>query len=312
VRDEARLTHLEPEVLAAWMEGTLSAADRRIAEGHAAGCDRCQAMLAAMVRAEPPSARPAPWWSAGAIRWAVPLVASAAALALWFAVAPGTVLAPAAPPVAPVAPVETSTPQPTAPAPPALAKDKTARIAGSAREEATPSKSEDRRADTSAQAAAPAVLDKKVDALKPESTVRNQAAAAASPALRDTVAVGAPASEAIPREIVSPAGPTRWRIVSAGRVDRSIDGGATWAPTDLPGGAQVTAGASPAAGICWLVGRDGLVLRTLDGSTWTRLQFPESLALTAVETSSADAALVRSENSRSFATSDGGRTWVRR
>ena len=42
---------LDAETLAAWADGTLSRAERRLAEGRAAGCARCQSMLAAMATA---------------------------------------------------------------------------------------------------------------------------------------------------------------------------------------------------------------------------------------------------------------------
>jgi photosystem II stability/assembly factor-like uncharacterized protein len=113
-------------------------------------------------------------------------------------------------------------------------------------------------------------------------------------------------------DIVSPTSDTRWRIVGPARVERSADGGATWTPTDLPAGARVSAGASPAAGVCWLVGDNGLVLRTTDGVTWTPIAFPQRLALVGVRATGAEAAVVTSDAGASFETSDGGRTWVRR
>ena len=328
---------LEPEVLAAWMDGTLSAADRRIAEGHAAGCDRCQAMLAAMVRSEPAPARPARWWSTGAIRWAAPLVAGALAVTLWFAADPAILRSRATLPSAPVA---RSTPPPAqvsgsvsavheavsasdAPASPAM-KDRAAASPGETAERRKAVKEEPSRADTSAKAAAaPAALDKKVDVLKSASDARNEAASAPAPAApaaqaaapaqtaSDRFAGATIASEVNARDIVSPLPSARWRIVSADRVDRSTDGGATWTRTALPAGAQVTAGASPAAGVCWLVGRDGLVLKTVDGVTWTRVLFPEPLTLVAVRSTGADAAVATSDSGASLATSDGGRTWLR-
>ena len=46
---------LDPETVAAWCEGALTAAERASAEAHAAGCARCQAMLAVMLRTELPA-----------------------------------------------------------------------------------------------------------------------------------------------------------------------------------------------------------------------------------------------------------------
>src|SRR6476469_8309057 len=76
---------LDAETLAAWSDGTLRAADRAAAESHAAGCARCQAMLAAMAITAPPAAA-RKWWRTGTYRWLAPLAAAAAAAVLWVAV----------------------------------------------------------------------------------------------------------------------------------------------------------------------------------------------------------------------------------
>jgi hypothetical protein len=77
---------LDAETIAAWMDGTLSAAEVAAAERHAADCIWCQGVLTALVRTMPFDAAPTPRWSAWrVVRWAVPLTA-AAAVALWFAV----------------------------------------------------------------------------------------------------------------------------------------------------------------------------------------------------------------------------------
>jgi hypothetical protein len=80
---------LDPETLAAWVEGSLPASERSFAEAHAARCSRCQAMLAAMARTLPASA-PA---SSVLRKWLIvlgPAAGVAAAVALWFAVEPRT------------------------------------------------------------------------------------------------------------------------------------------------------------------------------------------------------------------------------
>jgi hypothetical protein len=320
---------LEPEVLAAWMEGGLSATERAAAQRHAASCDRCQAMIAAMVRAEPPLPRPVRWWSTGAIRWMVPLAAGAVAFALWLAIDPSilrapTVQAPAetalksTPPssAAPAAnqPAAQITQPPLAAPPLPAAKD---RLEAAARRDE--GRVAGKVAPPASAPAAPPPLDKAVGGARAQTDLRNEVKAnaaagapvappaAAPPAARALAAEGAVAVPAF--EIASPSSSTRWRIVSPDRVDRSTDAGATWARVDLPAGAQVMAGVSPAAGVCWLVGRNGLVLRTTDGSTWTRIQFPQPLTLVGVRSTGTDAAVVTSDTGVSFATTDGGRTW---
>lgn len=76
------MDHLSPDVLAAWMDGTLTAAERSAAEAHASDCAHCQAMLAAMARTAPVPARRA-WWSMPAVRWLVPIAAALVVVAVW-------------------------------------------------------------------------------------------------------------------------------------------------------------------------------------------------------------------------------------
>ena len=66
---------LTPDVLAAWMDGTLSVAERSAAEAHAADCAHCQAMLAAIALTAPAPPRRV-WWTAPAVRWLVPVGAA--------------------------------------------------------------------------------------------------------------------------------------------------------------------------------------------------------------------------------------------
>jgi photosystem II stability/assembly factor-like uncharacterized protein len=169
-----------------------------------------------------------------------------------------------------------------------------------------------RVAATPAPAATAPTLDKTAVGPPPPAEASNEPKilAAPSPAPLAQAASNAVAAERI-AAIASPSSDTRWRIVSPDRVERSLDGGATWTRTELPAGAQVTAGTSPAAGICWLAGRNGLVLRTIDGATWTPIAFPEPLALVSVRATSANAAVVTADSGASFETVDGGRTWVR-
>jgi hypothetical protein len=77
---------IDAETLAAWIDGALSARERKAAEAHAANCARCQALAAAVIKVSP---RPptASWWRAPLITWLAPLTATAAAVAVWAIVA---------------------------------------------------------------------------------------------------------------------------------------------------------------------------------------------------------------------------------
>jgi Putative zinc-finger len=78
--------HLDAETLAAWADGALDASERASAEAHAAGCARCQQLLAAMVRTLPEPEAAKSRWRMPALGWLVPLTAAATALAVWIAV----------------------------------------------------------------------------------------------------------------------------------------------------------------------------------------------------------------------------------
>jgi len=115
-----------------------------------------------------------------------------------------------------------------------------------------------------------------------------------------------------PLVIPSSTANTRWRVISY-VVQRSTDGGTTWEDTQ-PTGVSVaaTAGASPSPQVCWLVGPRGLVLLSTDGRSWKRLVFPETVDLTSVLAMDDKSATVTDATGRTFSTSDGGATWVRR
>lgn len=119
-------------------------------------------------------------------------------------------------------------------------------------------------------------------------------------------------------EIRSPDSAYRWRILPPGGIQRSTDGGTTWAVVDPlsaaaragnPTPTVLTAGYAPARDICWIVGRAGAVLLSTDGATWQRRTFPESVDLTGVRASSATNAIVTTADGRQFVTTDGGATW---
>src|SRR5919199_39235 len=73
---------LDADALAAWSDGRLSGRERAAAESHAAGCARCQTLLAAMARTAPPAAARR-WWRASRYGWLGPPAAPAAAGAFW-------------------------------------------------------------------------------------------------------------------------------------------------------------------------------------------------------------------------------------
>jgi len=102
---------------------------------------------------------------------------------------------------------------------------------------------------------------------------------------------------------------TRWRVLADGRVQRSINGGASWDVIAVDSTLRVTTGAAPSPMVCWLIGPQGVVLRTVDRLHFERLAFPEAVDLTAVQATSDVSATITTRDGRTFTTINGGKTW---
>ena len=76
---------VDAEALAAWVDGSLSGQALADAEQHAAGCARCQALLASMAKTMP-EVDTRPWWRSVTAKWLVPVAALATALVVWVSV----------------------------------------------------------------------------------------------------------------------------------------------------------------------------------------------------------------------------------
>lgn len=110
-------------------------------------------------------------------------------------------------------------------------------------------------------------------------------------------------------DIASPDGRERWRVRGTA-IDHSLDAGATWSTTANIPGLAMTVGASPARGVCWLAGRDGVVLRTTDGVRWVRVSSPLVADVVNLDARDARTATIVTRDGRRFSTADGGATWV--
>ncbi len=251
---------VDPETLAAWMDGALSGDSLAGAEQHASNCARCQAMLASMARTAPPVA-PRPSWQMLTARWLVPFAAAATALVLWVAVDRERATPPA---VRPPQVERTDVPSPSA----ASGQDRAAesypalvrpsvnddRLAsrlepgspGAAegpqptppRERGTGSlKSENRDAAVpEAQA-----LDRRAASRDRADLMYGPAPAASAPrSVAEAVTVTSESPRVVsggaaggrtaqgPVEIASPEPAFRWRLVAPAGIQRSTDGGVTW------------------------------------------------------------------------------------
>ena len=280
----------EPELIAAYADGTLPDDERSSWEGHFAGCARCQAHLAALARTAPVEAVPA-GPAAFHLRWlfdwhwfaAVSTVAIIV-VAVWVA----------DPDQLPGADTPTVSDAGAQPQPEAL--DGPARAA--------------RRENAFAE---PAEIAAEVDALSPVDQQRFELAAVAAPRDQTAPAVAVRA-QAVSDEtftvINSPARAAVWRVAPGGAIEHSRDGGSTWIVQLADPGAVLTAGSAPSDVVCWLVGRAGAVLRTSDGTTWARLPAPAPDDLVRIESVDAQTATVTTGGGVSFRTVDGGQTWA--
>jgi hypothetical protein len=113
-----------------------------------------------------------------------------------------------------------------------------------------------------------------------------------------------------PEQIVSPDPRVRWRFSATTPLEQSTDGGRTWEPVSIPATAALTAGVAPSAEECWLVGRGGAVLVTVDGRTWRLVAIPVAVDLVAVQASGGRTATVTAADGRRFQTADGGVSWT--
>jgi hypothetical protein len=100
-----------------------------------------------------------------------------------------------------------------------------------------------------------------------------------------------------------------WSLWPDGRIER-IQEGTDGPPLALPGTPLVTAGSAPSPLVCWLVTRDGRVLRTVNAADFQTTQFSlRQVPLVSIEAVDADTATVATGDGRTFVTNDAGATW---
>ena len=323
----------DPELLAAFVEGALTAREEAALDGHIAACGRCQQTLAEVARmlpedsaeslAEPRQSKWFTWATRPRLRWLVPISAVATVAVVFFATRP--LIAPEG-----VTPVAEFARADEAPAPPVEAREPAKQSVATLADAAPAAEQKRDKREAVPSPAEPAVLAPATPPASRMAAAREAAAptaarlAAAPPAANavaaaDTVAkqavtgervMAAQTTEAAAVNVAAPGGTVRWRVGAGGQIARSDDGGATWRPQASGVAADLLAGAAPSPMTCWVVGAAGTVLLTTDGERWERRPFPLAVDLTAVEASSARAATVTARDGRRFETIDTGLTWT--
>jgi hypothetical protein len=319
---------LDAETLAAWEDGGLDAAAVEDAEVHVSTCARCQSMVGALDKGTPATVPVAEsknlfswhWWFA-------PLAAGAAAMTLWMvvpeeqqqlAMAPPSVVAPARDGDVPQQAKEADTASQRAAenaVPAAKAQD-----ALEDRVAALPAAGA--RADRRERAAAPAENKEETGKLLAEQPAAMAAAADAAAPARPaaTEPFAPPAAPAVgsvqknarasvtPVEIISNDGLRRWRAVPTG-IEYSTDRGVTWVPVRAIGTETITGGVAVSGSICWLIGKAGAVLVTVDGMTFAKVDLPVRADVASISATDARSAVATTVDGRTFRTDDSGRNW---
>jgi hypothetical protein len=136
--------------------------------------------------------------------------------------------------------------------------------------------------------------------------------AAGAPSSFNSQTVAGLAKEAAPGVTFAAGDGPMWRVGPAGNIERSNDKGTTWQPQASSVKADLLAGTAASAEVAWVVGREGVILRTTDGQTWQRVPPPNRLMVdwTNIQATDADHASIKSNDNRSFRTEDGGHTWT--
>ncbi|HEY6904044.1 MAG TPA: YCF48-related protein [Candidatus Acidoferrales bacterium] len=114
---------------------------------------------------------------------------------------------------------------------------------------------------------------------------------------------------AVARVVRTPDPKVLWQISEQG-VLKSEDGGGTWQQANLPvANAHIVSVAAPSAQVCWLVGRDSLILLTTDGTHWQTVAPPARADFVQVAAENAFSATVTTAEGLRFQTGDAGQHW---
>ena len=320
---------LDAETLAAWEDGGLDPAAMAAAEIHVSTCARCQSVLAAIAKGTPamtPVVESKSFFSWH--WWFAPIAATAAAVTLWMVVPEQQQQLATAPPSA-VAPARDAEVRQQAKAnpitePSAQNAAPAAEAQGALKDRApAPAEKFAEREDRREREAAPSALKEETDKLVAQEPARATSAAdaavpaappppAAAPLARAAAGADALQKSARPAfapvEIISADGLRRWRAVETG-IEYSIDRGVTWIPVRAVGTEIITGGKAPSGSICWLIGKTGAVLITVDGMTFAKVDLPVRVDVSSISATDARSAEVTTADGRTFHTDNSGRNW---
>jgi hypothetical protein len=133
----------------------------------------------------------------------------------------------------------------------------------------------------------------------------------AAPTEAETVTSRFKQDESTPIVIPTPDANILWRVAGAHEIELSRDIGVTWQPQLTENDVHLVTGFAPSSKICWVVGRHGTILRTVDGENWQAVKSPTEVDLTAVRAEDAEVATITAANGIAYVTKNGGAKWKR-
>ncbi len=310
-----------PQLLAAWYDRSVSPAERARVDSHLLGCARCQSAMALIARAEDAARAsenveaPGPWrWIARVLTSAPGAAASVAAIAIIVVLVvrnaeqpnpqPMTLAmrAPIEQPAAALPPIPAAAPPFNEAAPRAQARSPLAESAPVVAAATAPASAGAGAAGVGAVGAAAGASN----FAAPEA--RSRVASKLGSALM--ASGSAPAAQVSNPliEIYSPDGSVIWNIGRNGIIVNMRNGVAQVQRSGVA--TELLAGSATSNNICWVVGRSGTVLRTVDGGRhWMRAAAPSTQDLVSVDARGAVSASVTAANGDRFSTHDEGVSW---
>jgi len=112
--------------------------------------------------------------------------------------------------------------------------------------------------------------------------------------------------------IISPVDAYSWRVWPGGKIEFSFDSSRTWVLQKSGVTTDLTGGSAPTSKVCWVVGKAGTILLTLDrGNQWKKLSSPLNEDVAGVYAQDGKRASIwTASHKQSFETNDGGVTWT--
>lgn len=115
---------------------------------------------------------------------------------------------------------------------------------------------------------------------------------------------------AVPRpEFTALGGRIQWLFYKDRRIERYDERLKSGEIVSSPVTQELLAASAPSEKVCWAVGRGGVIIRSVSGEPWKQIGSPVEEDLVSIEARDAQNATVRTRSGKTYATSDGGRTW---